>query len=229
MKRISKNVLMIGLVSAAVLTFSACDLIKSLDVIAKQSVASFEKLIEKIPTNVTADEIYGGWSLTSPDNSARFIWSEDYSKSPLYDVMLELDAKPFINAGLNTEKLPPNYKVVDDLLIVGTKLGNDKLEYNEKATPIASYKHISKLYRDNIGYHAEFDHFGVDLGNGNMFEWAKDLIANDKDIVFVLNPEPLINAGVNPEKVEGWVFTKVSVHMSGELSEVDKFLKPFEL
>ena len=34
------------------------------------------------------------------------------------------------------------------------------------------------------------------LGNGNMFEWAKDMkttgmtIDQDKDIVFVLNPEP---------------------------------------
>jgi hypothetical protein len=47
--------------------------------------------------------------------------------------------------------------------------------------------------------------------------------------VFVLNPEPLIAAGVDPQKVEGWAFAKVEVHMDGKPTEVDKFLKPFDL
>ena len=62
------------------------------------------------------------------------------------------------------------------------------------------------------------DHFGVKLGGGNMFEWAKDLEINvttkqaqDKDIVFVLSPEPLIAAGVDPQKVEGWLYSPVPV------------------
>lgn len=46
---------------------------------------------------------------------------------------------------------------------------------------------IVEKSRDSIGYHAALDHYGIDLENGNMFEWAKDISTNDKDIVFVLN------------------------------------------
>jgi hypothetical protein len=51
----------------------------------------------------------------------------------------------------------------------------------------------------------------------------------DKDIVFVLNPEPLIAAGVDPEKVEGWAYAQVPVEENGETTQVWKFLKPFDL
>jgi hypothetical protein len=63
-----------------------------------------------------------------------------------------------------------------------------------------------------------------------MFEWAKNLDTNDKDMVFVLNPSPFIAAGINPEKIEGWAFAKVTVDdENGKPIEVDKFLKPFNL
>jgi hypothetical protein len=40
----------------------------------------------------------------------------------------------------------------------------------------------------------------------------------------------LIDAGVDPNKVEGWVFGKVKVDdANGKPIEVDKFLKPFSL
>jgi copper chaperone CopZ len=81
-----------------------------------------------------------------------------------------------------------------------------------------------------IGYHGALDHYGVSLGDGNLFEWAKDMSANDKDIVFVLNPAPFIAAGVDPNKVDGWAFAKVTVDDENDKPiEVDKLLKPFNL
>jgi hypothetical protein len=71
---------------------------------------------------------------------------------------------------------------------------------------------------------------GHDLDNGNMFEWAKNLATNDKDIVFVLAPEPFIAAGTDPARIEGWAFTKVTVDdANGKPVQVDKILKPFNL
>jgi hypothetical protein len=121
------------------------------------------------------------------------------------------------------------------MLMVGTKLGgNDKV--SGTPTALSAYKLIVSKYRDSINYHTSLDHYGVKLGGGNMLEWAKDMETNgydnsaqDKDIVFVLNPEPLIAAGVDPEKVEGWAYAQVTVDENGKTEQVWKFLKPFNL
>ncbi|MDR1287899.1 MAG: hypothetical protein LBK08_09855, partial [Treponema sp.] len=169
-------------------------------------------------------------SLAAPDGTARFIWSRNYAESPLHDVMLEFDAAPFIAAGLDPEQLPENFAFYEGMIMVGTKLGQETLRYSGEVTPLASYEQIVKLKRSAIGYHGALDHYGVNLGDGNLFEWAKDMGTNDKDMVFVLNPEPFINAGLDPARVDGWVFTKVTVDdANGKPVEVDKILKPFNL
>jgi hypothetical protein len=239
MKKNSKLIVVLGIAVVAVAAIVTAILKTAggnLDIVGKDSAASFEKILTASGGKVTADEENTGWSLEAPDGSVRFIWSEDYSRSPLHDVMLELDAAPFINAGLDTDKLPEYYAAYDGMLMVGTKLGGDKLTYQEEPTPLAAYEQIVSKYRDSVGYHTALDHYNVSLGNGNMFEWAKDMQTNtvakenqDKDIVFVLNPEPLIAAGVDPEQVKGWVYTTVSVEIDGKATDVYKFLKPFNL
>ena len=226
MKKVMKLGLLLCAGAVAMLALVGC---KQLDVVGSQSVASFEAVLKAIPDKVEADEMNAGWSLSAPDDAVRFIWSEDYSKSPLHDVMLEFDATPFLDAGLDPVKLPETIQYYEDKLMVGTKLGSDALQYSGEVTPLAAYEQIVNLYRGSIGYHTALDHYGVKLENGNMFEWAKDMSKNDKDIVFVLNPEPFVAAGVDPNAVEGWVFAKVPMEEDGKTIEVDKLLKPFDL
>lgn len=220
-----KKLTLVTLLLAGLFVLAACT---NLDVVGTESVNSFEKLMAATTNLVSEDEMNGGWSLKAPDGSVRFIWSKDYSKSPQHDVMLELDATPFVNAGLDVSKLPAGM-AYENMLMVGTKLGNQAITYNGEATPLASFKKIVEIKRENVKYHTALDHYGVDMGDG-AFEWAKDLTTNDKDIVFVLDPKMLIEAGVDPTKVEGWVFAKVKVDdANGKPIEVDKFLKPFSL
>jgi hypothetical protein len=144
--------------------------------------------------------------------------------------MLEFDASPFISAGLDADKLPPDITYYDGMLMVGAKLGQEALKYSGEATPLASYEQIVKLKRKSIGYHGALDHYGVTIGNGNLFEWAKNMGTNDKDMVFVLNPDPFIAAGVDPNAIAGWAFAKVTVDdENGKPVQVDKILKPFDL
>jgi len=236
MKVLIRTIAAVAAVLVVAVTFTACSGLKDLDVVGKQSITSLEEVLKTIPDKVKANPINGGWSIDAPDGTVRFIFSEDYSKSPLHDVMLELDAKPFLDAGLDTTKLPANYNFYKGMLMVGKKLGNDKLTYNGAATALAAYEQIVNKYRDSINYHSTLDHYGVKLGDGNMFEWAKDMKTNgynnqnqDKDIVFVLNPEPLIAAGVDPKKVEGWAYLQVPIEENGKTTDVWKFLKPFDL
>jgi hypothetical protein len=201
-----------------------------LDVVGTDSVRAFNELLQNAPQPVLYDEVNGGWSLPAPDNSARFIWSRNFAESPKHDLMLEFDAAPFIAAGLDPSRLPDTIAFYDGMLAVGTKLGNEQLSYTGEATPLASYQQIVKLKRQTLGYHGQLDHYGLNLGDGNLFEWAKNLNTNDKDIVFVLDPSPFIKAGLDPNMIEGWAFAKVTVDdENGKPVEVDKILKPFDL
>jgi hypothetical protein len=195
-----------------------------LDVVGNGSIASFKELLQQVPAADNGNE----WSISAPDNSARFIWSKNYAESPLYDVMIEFPAAPFIAAGLDPQKLPKNYILNNDNIIVGTKLGNE--QNSGKASPLASYEQLVKLHRQAVGYHSALDHYGINLGDGNLFEWAKDMNANDKDIVFVLNPIPFTAAGTDVSKIEGWLFAPVTVDdENGKPIQLDKLLKPFNL
>jgi hypothetical protein len=213
-----------------ILSLAALGSCGKLDVVGTGSVESFEKLLGEIPQSLGSDEKNRGWVLAAPDGSVRFIWSRNYAESPRYDVMFEFDAAPFIAAGLDPQGLPGNFSFDNGRITVGTKLGTETLTYRGEATPLASYQQIVRLKRGAIGYHMAMDHYGVNLGGGNLFEWAKDMDANDKDIVFVLDPAPLIAAGADPARIAGWTFTKVTVDdENGKPVQVDKVLKPFDL
>lgn len=220
-----KKPLLIALsLGLALLSLTAC---AQIDIVGKVAVTSFEQVLQV--AHVSADEMYGGWSLEAPDQSARFIFSRDFKSSAPHDVMLEVSAKPFVAAGLDPAKLPAGI-YIDGQIMVGQDLGGEAFPDAAKATALDSFKELVLLKREAIGYHEKLDHYGVDLGNGNKFEWAKDMKKNDKDIVFVLDPKMLVEAGVNPAKVEGWVFAPVEMKdSSGKPIAVDKFLKPFNL
>jgi hypothetical protein len=225
MKNMKKRIILSLFISIVLFGVTACG---KLDVVGEQSEKSFEAVLNAMQTDVSTDDVFGGWSIYSPDGEARFVWTKDFSKTTT-DAMLEIDAQPFIDAGLDITKLPQEM-VSGNKIIVGTDFGNEKVTYVGEASALDSYKKLVKNYRDSVTYHAALDHYGVALGNGNMFEWAKDMKTNDKDIVFVLNPQPFLDAGVDPTKLETWVFAKVeTMDEKGNDIEVDKFLKPFDV
>ncbi len=110
------------------------------------------------------------------------------------------------------------------------ELGSEKSGPEARESLEATFAQLVKTQRARIGYHEKLDHYGIKLGNGNMLEWAKDMSKNDKDLVFVLNPEPFILAGVDPAKIQGWTFAKVETKDdAGKTVFVDKLLKAFDL
>ncbi|MGE5632379.1 MAG: hypothetical protein ACM3TR_14975 [Caulobacteraceae bacterium] len=222
-----KKTAIIAMALTAVLTLSAC---QATDIIAKTSVTSFEALTDKLGDKISFAKGNDAWAITSPTGE-RFLIAKDFTGNA--DTMQEFDAQPFLNAGLDPAKLPSEtykYNQTADKLIVIGELSSDKFSYNGNPTIVDTYKELIRTNRKSLAYHLSLDHYGIALGNGNVFEWAKDMSTNDKDMVFVLNPEPFISAGVDPSKVKGWAFAKVKVmDENGKQIEVDKLLKPFEL
>lgn len=179
MNNIMKTVLLTGTAAMIGLSLTACGGLSKLDVVGQQAITSFDTVLKTIPNNVKADDTNAGWALSAPDGSARFIWSEDYRKSPLHDIILEVDAKPFLDAGLDPTKLPENYAFYEagmdgmtgnKMLMVGKKLGQDKFTYKGNPNALAAYENIVKKYRTVVGYHTALDHFGMNVGDGNLFE-----------------------------------------------------------
>lgn len=226
MKARKLSIVALGLTAA--LTLSAC---KSTDVVGKVAVTSFEQVLDATKDKVSSNDAANSWTLQSATGE-NFSWSKDFS-SDRPDAAVDFDAAPFINAGLDVSKLPSDKYVYDKAtgrITMPYEFSQDKFSYSGEATPLESFKKIVETNRKIIGYHEVLDHYGIALGNGNMFEWAKDMSTNDKDIVFVLNPQPFIDAGVDPSKVTEWVFAKVEVKDDkGNTQQVDKFLKPFNL
>jgi len=220
-----KKLVIVAGISAVVLAgLSACT---QTDVVAKYGISSFNEVIEL--SDVTLDSDLKAWSLVAPDESARFLFSSDFKTSAPHDVMVEIEAQPFIDAGLDVTKLPAGM-FAEGMIMLGQALGEQSFSATSQETPEASFKELVKLSRETLGYHEALAHYGIDLGNGNKFEWAKDLGANDKDIVFVLDPVVFADAGVDVANVNGWVFAKVEVmDESGTKVEVEKLLKPFNL
>ena len=208
-----KKTFLIGILMAALLT--ACS---SLDVVQKYAVRAFGDVLAVYPA-----EYQDGWyQLTSPDGGEKLVYDNG-------NIWLAIDASPFISAGLDVSKLDNIAESIFYKNDLGYGLpGWDMLNQNVKDGAFAQFEANAGYIRQSIGYHTAMDHYNIDF-DGAMFEWAKDMDTNDKDIVFVLNPEPLIAAGVDPENVDGWTYAQVPVMQDGKETQVYKFLKPFNL
>lgn len=199
----------------------------STDVVASSAVTSFGAMAgsEAVQSQSASIGDAEFWRLQASDDAVFVLGKSDAAD---LDIALEVDATPFINAGLNPSLLSEDRYSFDQAtnkLSVISNLGDAQLKGASGETIEKTFEQWVKGYRKSIGYHAPMDHFGISLGDGNMLEWAKTLETNDKDLVFVLNPEPLIQAGVDPEKLESWVFGEVEVmDEAGKTAMVEKFL-----
>ena len=207
------------------------------DIIGRVAITSFREMIDALEFPPVLDEEEKMWVLTTPDGEASFWWrSEANPDRHMQDVQICFEAEPFVKAGLDLDKLPEEMKGMlgTGRLMIGKQLSQQPLVYAGEITPLSSFEQIVRLDRYSIGYHAAADHYKVivagSIADGWIFMWAKDMSANDGDIVFALSPKVLIDAGVDPENVEGWTFKKVPMmDERGRNLEVDKFVKGFNL
>jgi hypothetical protein len=224
------------------------------DVVAKGAAASFEALVKKLGSQVSWNRIDQALELDSPAGDA-FKISGDFSRNNndgmTPDLELAFSAAPFLSAGLDLASLAPSkeitYAIEDGMFMLHFEWSGEALKPLEGADgkPLAApgidqpaegmvhaFKQLAAGWRDRVGYHEKLDHYGVALGGGNMVEWAKDLDTNDKDLVFVLNPEPLVAAGLDPAKLKkaGWILAMVDTRdAQGKPVQVERLLKPFGL
>jgi hypothetical protein len=227
-------------VLAIALAASGC---ANTDVVGKFATTSFKAVLDASKDALSFSNEDESWALRSSAGD-EVLFSANFARNApgaggmadmdKPDVEFTFDAAPFIAAGLDVAKLPAvggiKYEIEDGRFMLHFELGNDAFPAEAAKSFEAAFAEIVRTQRARIGYHEKLDHYGIGLGGGNMFEWAKDLSKNDKDIVWVLNPAPFIAAGVDPAKIEGWVFAKVETKdEKGKTIFIDKLLKPFDV
>jgi hypothetical protein len=225
---------------ALILGVSGC---AATDVVGKVAKSSFKAVLEASKDRVSFSKEDESWALTSPAGD-EVLFSTNFARNAPSgggmadmdkpDAEFSFDAAPFVAAGLDPAKLPLaegiKYEIDQGRFMLHFELGGDVFADGAAKSFEATFAEIVRTQRSRIGYHEQLDHYGIKLGNGNMFEWAKDMSKNDKDIVWVLNPAPFIAAGVDPGKIQGWVFAKVETKDdAGKTILVDRLLKPFNI
>jgi hypothetical protein len=197
MKRKEFSIITVSFLLLAVLLLSAC---AATDVIANYSVKSFENITKRLPAESCAYED-GEHSLTF--DGQRFVWGTR--------IAMEIDVAGFIAAGLDTAELTGAFD------ISGTTL-RLSLAGAETENPDGT-EAFDKNIRDNrerLGFDGDMGHFGLSFGGEFAFEWAQYPDKNDKDAVFLLNPMPFIDAGLDPALLTDWIYTELEMMKDGD-------------
>lgn len=82
---------------------------------------------------------------------------------------------------------------------------DDKVSMAKEATK--NFDYIVSNNIENKVYHAELDHFGILLKDGDKFEWTGDTSVSQADFSLSLNADEFIKAGLDVSKLDGTSFT----------------------
>jgi hypothetical protein len=223
------RILTISLVLAAVVFGAA---FVAPDVVAVHAVQSFDALLHAPGVLVARSDAAGAWVLTSPGVETLTFGGGNAAGSN--ELVVTLDARPFLAAGLNPSLLPAGSHIEGNgasaRIVMRYDKGTGSFSDGADSQPVQALQDLVRNHRTMLGYHAALGHFGLALGGGNMVEWAQDQHANDKDLVFVLNPQPFADAGVDVANVQGWVLADMPVtDAQGRKSTERKLLKFYNL
>jgi hypothetical protein len=185
---------------------------------AGDSRPAFDNLLAHLPPRPIDLGSGPSWALDAPDGSASLLLFRDADSPSDYDLALVVEPMPFISAGLDPEALTAR-EAQDGA--IPRRRALDKAPGAEDATPAGVYAALAENHGEILV--AGQAYFGLDLGDGNLFLWAKDFNAGDRDMIFALNPAPFTQAGVDPAALEGW---ELAPQPDGT---AEKLLKPFEL
>ena len=201
------------IVIASAITLSANP---KLDVVANYAVESFESLGEEIGLRGGNEQLY---DVYSPDGTEAFSYGES--------VRLTVDPVWFIAAGFDPDKFGGEAAVEDSRLTIisdhveGVVVTNDDNIFD-------TFEKVLRSNRHALEYHMDHDLFELHLGGGNTYRWAKDWRTNARGMTFVLNPQPLVEAGLEIENLEGWTFANINMMHGPERGQtVPRILKNY--
>jgi uncharacterized protein YlzI (FlbEa/FlbD family) len=210
-----KNVLILGVLG---LVFLGCNRAITGGEESDRALAAFNAIVKANLDRKGYHDAMKHWGLSLP-GGGKFEWTKDTSANEA-DFAMVIPAEPFIQAGLEVSRLEGTGYVfqaakieagesLPDLLLHLYNVSDKKenAQGSEDALRrILKQRNTMVQYDEALGQHRLFLY---DQGNA-PFEarWTEALGQGEADLVFVIPAEGLIQAGLDPARLDsGWVFT----------------------
>ena len=211
----NKKVICIAAAAYAAIVIFAAILLSanpSLDVVANYALKSFETLGEAVEISAYSGNTY---AVYSPSRAEQFQYGEI--------VQLTFDAAPFLAAGFDPASVKSAITVSDAYIIIPSE---NALGFMDTGSAVSTMEAVLRNNRQTLEFHMDHDLFELHLGGGHAFRWAKDWRTNTRGMTFVINPEPFVQAGLDPTAIEGWSLASITLdHGRGET--VERLLKVY--
>lgn len=100
----------------------------------------------------------------------------------------------------------------------------------EADNALDAFNKIVKAYPEKKGFHEALKHWGFELPTGEKFEWSKDMSANKADFAMVLLADPLVEAGLDVNKLDKneWLYEPAGKDDKGN-DLPNRLIKPFNV
>ncbi|MDF2556932.1 MAG: hypothetical protein K0R71_760 [Bacillales bacterium] len=216
------------------LILSACSSSKTGSKQSDDALEAFIKIVKSDPSKKGFHAPLKHWGFKLDDD--KFEWTKDTSANKI-DFAMVMSAKPFLDAGLDPKKLNDSNYVfkpkgiesgmkTPDLLIHPFNL-NDK-----KQTAQGSKDSFRRLLKEDINlvkYHKGMKHYRLLLNDGFEVQWTEKLGLTNADMVFIIEANPLIDAGLDTSKLDGtgWIFKKAEKDEMG--NHPNRLVKIYDL
>ncbi|EYE88869.1 hypothetical protein Q428_05710 [Fervidicella metallireducens AeB] len=236
MKRL-KKLLSITVISIFILTSIGCTRKGELNSDAQGGLEAFNKIVKAYPEKKGFHKALQHWGFKLPTGE-KFEWTKNMGANKA-DFAMVILADPFINAGLDVNKLDKNGWIfkpsgieegveLPNLLIKPYNVSDKNQNSNGSEDAL---RRILKENEDLVVYDKGSKFYKLNLGDGNEVQWVKELGSNNADIIFVLKAEPLIKAGLDINKIQesGWKLKKTTDDTNGIGITPDLLIKTFKL
>jgi hypothetical protein len=234
----NKKIITLLVSSAILVALTGCSRPVTGDKEADNALEAFNKIVKAYPDKKGFHEALKHWGFELPTGE-KFEWSKDMSANKADFAMVML-ADPLVEAGLDIKKLDENEWLYEPAAKddKGNDLPNRLIKpYNVSDKKQASngsedsMRRLLKADTESVKYHKDVEHFGLRLGEGNQVQWTEKLGTNDADMIFVLKAEPLVEAGLDVNKLEdsGWVFKEASDDDMGMGASPDQIVKIYDI
>ena len=95
---------------------------------------------------------------------------------------------------------------------------------------LTAFNDIIIAYPESKGFHSALQHWGFQIPTGEKFEWSKDMSANKADFAMVLLADPLVEAGLDIDKLDKneWLYEPAAKDDKG-VDLPNRLIKPYNV